>query len=125
MADRIFYPVQSLNPQVKIIAGSFAVVSTAITSPRGQGYTATRTGTGAYLITLDDAYNSLLSAQVSLQLDAVNDMIALVGATDVSSAKTIVINTGTATDTFGATDLNNANDRCHFVLFLSNTNVVT
>ena len=126
MADRVFYPVQALNPQMKIIAGSFlpngsSAVASATTT--GQGYTVARTSTGLFTITLTDKYNSLLSGQVSLALNAVAQTVVQFGAIDVSSAKTITIN---AVTSGSAADIaSNANNRIHFLLILSNTNVVT
>ena len=126
MADRIFYGVQALNPSVKIIAGSFlpngsSAVASATTT--GQGYSVVRTNTGLFTITLTDKYNSLISGQVSLALNAVAQTVVQFGAIDVSSAKTITIN---AVTSGSAADIaSNANNRIHFLLILSNTNVLT
>jgi len=162
MADRIFYDVQSLNPNAKVIAGSFlpnGSSAIANTSNTGQGFTVAYTSTGKYTITLTDKFNSLLSGQLTLAMTAVSGNSLEWGAIDVSSAKTLVINNvththvtavtaGTAGDAVtnnagtlestGGQDLtsavatvanadiaSNAANRIHFVLVLSNTNVVT
>lgn len=62
-----------------------------------------RTGTGEYTITLEDSYPSLLSCNVTFECAATNALWAKVKSHDVSSAKTIVLNTvdstGAPTDT--------------------------
>lgn len=126
MADRVFYPVQALNPQMKIIAGSFLPNGTsavASASTTGQGYTVARTSAGLFTVTLTDKFNSLISGQVSLGLNAVAQTVVQFGAIDVSSAKTVLIN---AVTSGSAADIaSNANNRIHFLLILSNTNVVS
>lgn len=64
------------------------------------GATLTKTGTGAYLLTLQDKYTTCLGVYTQLAETAQN-LVAVPGAADVASAKTIVINTkttGTNTD---------------------------
>ena len=127
MADRIFYDVQALNPQLKIIAGSFEPNNTGVpVNVKGQGFAITREAVGKFVVTLSDKYNSLLSATATTQLgDAVDDMICVIGLTDVTSAKTVVIWVGEAADTFVATDFASSVTRVNFCLMLSNTNVAT
>jgi hypothetical protein len=61
-----------------------------MTANKGAGWTVARSGTGHYVVTLDDAYPGLLSAS-SLQHNAAADKKVHLGAIDVASAKTIVI----------------------------------
>lgn len=124
MAEKIFYDVQSANPHVKIIAGSFAPNgSSAVdaTSNQGTGWTVARGGTGSFTVTLDSKYPGIVSATATLALNAVADSKLQLGAIDVSSAKTVVINniTGATAADIAA----NANNRIHFCLVLRNTDL--
>jgi hypothetical protein len=125
MANKIFYDAQAVNPEVKILAGSFlpngssAIVNASNT---GAGFTVAYTGTGIYTITLTDSYPGLLSATATLALNAVADAKVQLGAIDVTTAKTIVINNITGTS---AADIaSNANNRIHFCLILRNTSLL-
>ena len=122
MADRIFYPVQALNPHLKIIAGSFEPAGTGVPiNVKGQGFAITREAQGKFVVTLTDRYNSLLSATATPQLgDAVDDVICVIGLADVSSAKTVVIWVGGATDTFSAIDYESSTVRINFCFMLAN-----
>ena len=124
MADKIFYGVQALNPELKIVAGSFLPNgSSAVDSAgnTGTGFSVARTGTGSFTVTLGDKYPGLLSAQCSVALAAAADTKVQFGAIDVSSAKTVVI---TVITTASAADIaSNAANRIHFVLFLRNTSL--
>jgi len=76
MAEKIFFDMQSLNPHVKIICGSFkpngtsAVVAADNT---GAGWTVARGGVGIFTVTLADKYPGILSATCSVALNAVAD----------------------------------------------------
>lgn len=59
------------------------------------GATLTKTGVGAYLLTLQDKYTTCLGVYTQLG-ETAEDIQAVPGATDVASAKTVVINTKTA-----------------------------
>ena len=124
MAEKIFFGVQALNPNVKIVCGSFkpnagsAVDNTANT---GTGWTVARVGTGSFTVTLGDKYPALLSGQCSLALNAAADSKVMFGAIDVASAKTVIINVIT---TASAADIAaHANNRIHFCLLLRNTDL--
>lgn len=97
MANRYFEQFQySLVKKLTHICGSAELSAAgAVTSQDIPGATLTKTGTGAYLLTLDDKYNSLMSSVVQLGSTA-EDLQAVPGAEDVAGAKTIVINTKTA-----------------------------
>jgi len=124
MASKIFYGVQSLNPGVKVIAGSFTTNGSsnpASANNTGAGWSVARTGTGELTVTLEDSFPGLISAQCSLALNAAGDSKVQFGAIDVSSAKTVVIRTITGTS---AADIAaNANNRVHFCLILRNTSL--
>lgn len=67
----------------------------AVVSQDIPGATLTKTGTGAYLLTLEDKYTTCLGVHCILG-ETAEDLQAVPGAVDVVSAKTIVINTKTA-----------------------------
>ena len=67
----------------------------AVLSQDIPGATLTKTGTGAYLLTLQDKYNTCLGVYAQLG-ETAEDLQAVPGAADVASAKTVVINTKTA-----------------------------
>ena len=124
MANKIFFDVQSANPEVKIIAGSFAPNgSSAIDadSNSGAGWSVAYTSTGKYTVTLDQIYPGIISATATLALNAVADSKVQLGAIDDPSGKTIVINniTGTSAADIAA----HANNRIHFCLVLRNTSL--
>jgi hypothetical protein len=125
MANRTFAPLLgSLDRGVVIIAGSFAPdTANAPTTVRGDGFSVVRTSTGLFTITLQDKYSELVSAQCSLQLAAGDDKIVQVGATDVTSAKTIQIRVWDISGAAVADIAANANNRINFVLILKNTSV--
>ena len=126
MANKIFFDVQSANPEVKIIAGSFAPNGSsaiAATSNEGAGWSVARSGTGQYTVTLDQTYPALISCTLTLALNAVNDSILQLGAIDVSSGKTIVINHRDISDAAAADIAANENNRVHFCLVLRNTSL--
>lgn len=124
MASRTFHPMQALNREVKIIAGSFAPAGTgAPTDVKGRGFSVARTSAGVFTITLEDKYIELLDAQATLQLASAADQFLQFGAIDVVSAKTIVINVWDASDGAVADISANANNRINFCLKLRNSSV--
>lgn len=97
MANRRFEQfVYSLIKKKTVIAG-YATLSNvgAVLTQDIPGATLTKTGVGAYLLTLQDKYNTCMGVFVQLA-ETAEDLQAVPGAADVSSAKTIVINTKTA-----------------------------
>jgi len=125
MASRVFRDVQALNPETKIIAGSFKTNASSdpvAADNTGKGWSVARSGTGLWTVTLEDTYPALISGQLTLQHNAAGDHKLAFGAIDVVSAKTVVIRNNTGSS---AADLAvNANNRIHFVLFLRNTDIV-
>jgi len=57
---------------------------------KGHGFSVLRTGVGAYTITLDKVYLSLISFKVNLQLDTAKDLKAELGDVDLAN-KTIKV----------------------------------
>ena len=102
--------------------GSSAVDNTANT---GHGFTVARTSAGVFTITLADRWNGLIAGHVTLALNAADDKIVQLGAIDVVTNGTVVINVlDNAAGTFSASDIaSNANNRIHFTLVLKNSTV--
>jgi len=94
MASRNFNPLQALNPEVKIIAGSFSIAASggAATKVSGLGYSVAKSNTGVYTITLADKYSSMVSAVATVQAATAVDLVAQVKSIDVNSAGTVVLN---------------------------------
>lgn len=116
MANRNFSDMQSLNKEVKLIAGRF---SDAGTVGAGLGWSAADTGTGEYTVTLQDTYNALLSASAMVAGTDGYAYTASVESHDVTSTKAVVFKVavnGTLTDMTGDQEL-------HFALMLQNSSV--
>lgn len=103
------------------LTGSFLPNNTSAVdndSNTGRGFTVARTNAGIFTITLTDAYAKLISAHATIAMSSVTDIVPQWGAIDVSSAKTLVLNTlvaATATDIAA-----NAANRVYFTLDLAN-----
>lgn len=124
MANRNFDFIQALGKGIKVISGSFApngASAVASTSVKGKGFSVARTGAGVFTITLQDAYVALLAGHCSLQLATAADQYVQLGAIDVVSAKTVVINVWDISDAALADIAANAGNRIHFTLVLSNS----
>lgn len=78
------------------IAGSFAPNNTSAvdqTTIKGDGIASVaRSDVGKFTVTLSDAYSDYEHVGASLQLVSVADLVPQIGAVDVVTAKTIVIN---------------------------------
>lgn len=124
MANRNFDFIQGLGKGVKIIAGSFAPngsSAVAASSRKGKGFSVARTSAGLFTITLQDAYVALLAGDCKLQLASGDDKFVQFGSIDVVSAKTVQIRVWDISDGAVADVAANANNRIHFVLVLSNS----
>jgi hypothetical protein len=69
MADRYTYPVKGSRTRgLEILSGNWAVGTAGAVGAKvcGEGMTLTRTGTGAYTVTLSDTYYALAAAHVSV-----------------------------------------------------------
>lgn len=125
MANRQFYPMNTQGTQHVNLNFSFAPAGAGapVVGEGCAGYVAsiTRTGAGAFLITLVDKYAACVSAEAGLQLNAVADLKCQFGAIDVVSAKTLALNVlAVATPTDIAA---NANNKVHVQLVLRNSSV--
>lgn len=61
MSDRRMYDTKALERDLVTLAGRITIGATgAVTDDRSKGVTVTRTGVGAYTLTLDDAYFDIL-----------------------------------------------------------------
>lgn len=124
MANRNFDFIQGLGKGIKVISGSFAPngsSAVAATSVKGKGFSVARTNQGVFTITLQDAYVALLAGHCTLQLATAADQYVQLGAIDVVSAKTVVINVWDISDAALADIAANAGNRIHFTLVLSNS----
>jgi hypothetical protein len=117
MASRNYNRVQALNKELKIIAGR---VDDADAKKAGLGWSAAKSGTGVYTITLEDAYSALIAVNANIQSTAgTDDYVVSILSHDVSSAKTIVLHVAVAGT---LTDLGSG-DEIHFSAFLQNSSV--
>jgi hypothetical protein len=120
MANRNFSEVQGLARKQIVLAGHVNIAANAsVASQSFIGGTITKTGTGAYTLTLDDKYQALLSASAQVA-ETSADLFGKIGAVDVVSAKTIVIQTVDAT---GAAVDASATLKVYITLVLSNSSV--
>lgn len=124
MAGRMFDWLQALGKKRVVIAGSFrpngssAVDNTLNT---GLGFSVVRDDVGDFTITLEDRFNGIDSAQISLELAAPGDSNVNFGDIDVVTAGTLIVSIFTAAVTADLAD--DANNRVHFSLTLKNTNI--
>ena len=123
MASRGFFNrMFSLLHYPVVLSGSFLPNNTsavANASNTGKGFTVARTNAGVFTITLADKYAKCISANCTIAMASVTDIVPQWGAIDVSSAKTLVLNTLVAAT---ATDIaSNAANRVYFTLVLSNS----
>ncbi len=126
MANRNFKEkVLNLETGLTLIVGKFALgADAAVGTVTGKGFAVTKPATGQYLITLTDKYTSLLCGNVSEFCATALDIRAQLDSYDVSSAKTVLINT-LAVDGDGAVAAADTGTACeiHFALYLKNSSV--
>ena len=94
-ADVTYYGTHPLHDAVgvEIVAGKFVLAAgPAMGTVSGVNFTAAYTGVGVYTITLKKAYTALISGVVCLQQNTMGDQFASLGAVDVVTAKTVVLN---------------------------------
>ena len=76
----------------EVISGSFALgAGPAIASAQQQNCTIAYTGVGIYTVTLYKTFTALNCATATVQSTANDDKIASIAATDVVTAKTIIL----------------------------------
>lgn len=104
MANRLFQQFfHSFTKQLVGIHGYIDIAADAsVSSSSVRGGTVTKTGTGAYTLTLEDQYVAIESVQLTLQAATAVDLVPQVVSQDVvGTAKTIVFRlnaAGSATD---------------------------
>jgi hypothetical protein len=119
VSNRSHYDVKARILGAIALSGSFAPAGTgAPTASKGAGFTATRTGVGAFLLTFDQPYNHLVAATGNLQLAAAADSVVQFGNYD-ATAKTLVVRVLTAG--VAADVAADANNRIHFDLTFKNS----
>ena len=124
-------PAKYIGKNRFVIAGSFLPAGVgAPTGVIGAGFTVARTGVGQYTVTLAEKWLRLLSANATLQLAALTASGIQLGATDVSGAKTVVLNVWgpSGAGATGAVALEVAadpNNRVHFKFVMSQDTVQT
>lgn len=100
MANRNFNRFQALEKEVKAIyavatiGASGAITMTAADS-KGVASIA-KTGDGLYTITLQDKYNKLMDASISILSASAQDLVSQLVSQSVDSAKTVVFRTNAA-----------------------------
>jgi len=108
------YEVKSLKRGTLHVEGSFAVDGSGDpTTIKGIGFSVAHTTTGVYTITFSDKYQDLISADVSLMYNALEDKVVQLGAWSKTNS-TLVIRVYDISGT-GAADIASAtNDRIQF-----------
>lgn len=118
----MFHDVQSLNHELKALAGSFAPAGTAAPNGlAGVGFTVARTAQGVFRVTLADKYNQVVAVGANIQLATPAVRSVLVGAID-TAASTIILTVvdGAAAAQDVAAD---ANNRINFIAWLRNSTI--
>ena len=121
MANRNFeqYSYSLIKKKVDI-AGYVALSATgAVTSQSIKGAVFAKAGTGEYTLTLEDQYNELLFAHAELA-ENVEDLKAIVSASDVAGTKVITIK---LIDDLGAETDVTATAKIYVHLILKNSGV--
>ena len=105
---------------LKLIQGVISIAANAsVSSSSIIGATVTKTGTGEYTITLAETYNAMMATNLTLEAASAVDLVPQVESTDVSGAKTIVINLNA-----GATPTNpSAVCKIHVSIFMRDSSV--
>ena len=106
---------------LKLIQGVISIAANAsVSSSSIIGATVTKTGAGEYTITLAETYNAMMATNLTLEAATAVDLVPQVKSTDVSSAKTIVINLNA-----GATPTDpSAACKVHVSIFMRDSSVV-
>lgn len=121
MANRNFHQFKgSLDRGLVHVQGVISIAAGgAVSSEDLVGAAVSKTGTGAYKITLEDSYQSAKAVILQLESSTDVDMDVQVKSVDVSSAKEIAFKTlvaGVATDSVAAS-------KVHVLIVLKNSSV--
>ncbi len=127
-ANRIFHNMQSMNRGTILIAGSFqpnGSSAISLTTVNGHGFAPTRTGTGAYLVTLEDVYVDFVSIMCQLSAAALANNKVRIGSIDIASKTFEILAYQEDGDTtVSAVEIaNDADTWIHFQAWLKNTSV--
>jgi|GEM_PF-2259320 len=122
MADRLFTEMQALDKSVKVLSGACTVPISGgeVTNNTILGAVVSRTGTGAFTITLADKYPELLGINIIVAKATAQDLVPQVVAVDVASAKTITFRLLT---TITATDVTTESAVLYFTIVLKNSTI--
>lgn len=95
MADRMFHPggIATLDRSLVELFGVVTLGAAAIASQSCLGFTVTRTGAGAYTITLDDKYSQLLFPGITIGHATPEDKFAEFISETVDSTRTVLFQT--------------------------------
>lgn len=95
MANRNFNRKQALEHEVKEIYAEISIAALgAPTLEYATGVASiSRTSAGLYVLTLQDAYNRLMHANVEIESASAQDLVAQTASQAVSSAKTVTFRT--------------------------------
>jgi|TARA_R100000049_G_C1903620_1_gene52926 hypothetical protein len=123
MAEKIFFDAQSLQPELKIMAGSFTMNGTSDpTTTTGTGFTVTRTGVGKWLVTFGDSYPGILSVMCSFELDSEAPSNITLNTSSAGTSSFIVHDVDM--EQLGSTlQVDLTGPIVHFVVFMRNTSL--
>ena len=133
-ANREHLPLRgALEPELIVLAGHIGLnstggVSTSSTYTRLLGMAScTRTGTGAYTLTLQDQYRRIISAHIDLVPEAAGkdlyaEIATIAGQNGVAAGKTITFTTR-ARSTRAAADNSTGYSTVEFIILASNSGV--
>ena len=125
MAGRIFYGTQSLQPELKILPGSFMTKGTSDPSVyTGTGFSVTRTGTGKWKVTFADSYPGILSVQTTFELDSEAASNIVLNTSDVGTSS-FIIHDYDLEDIGGTPPVDLTGPIVHFVVFMRNTSLTS
>lgn len=99
MADRVFNEVRGMGRELVLLPLAFSCNNTSAPTVRTTNAhgvaSVTRTGVGTYVVTLQDAYPDYRALQATVVSTAGTPVVAhaLIGAADVTTAKTITVYT--------------------------------
>lgn len=110
MANRSFNPTRALEKELITIAGRIPLsAAAAVGTVVGRGFSVAKTATGEYTVTLQDAYNELISANFSVMGTGTIVTVPELKSQAVTSRtliiKTVTRSTGATADTGVAFDI--------------------
>lgn len=131
MAQQKTSPVRSKSPKATVVAGRFrpngnSAITASSSTVIGDGWTVSRTGVGAFTITITGYWTKLQSfiAQVQLNALSAGSTVEITGAVTHSASGTTIPITYqlNAAGTFGDEDItSHANAWIHFIAVVSDT----